>query len=161
MSPRPSHDGMAGTAIVDGSSHLHVHGPLRVRRVPRPWRRPNGARSRTWGNRPRSWLPTKVTIGTAGIVLAIAVVLLARRERLVATGLLVAFVAVAAPWFIEDGYEQTMRNGRPVCCGREIDRDPVRTGIVLVGASIGAPLAAAGVARSHRRQVNPSGVPHT
>lgn len=55
------------------------------------------------GYRPRSWLPTKVTIVGAGIVSAIAVVLWARRRRLVAVVLIVAFVAAAALWFVRDG----------------------------------------------------------
>jgi hypothetical protein len=50
----------------------------------------------------------------------------------------------AAAWFIEDGYEQTMQYGHPVCCGREISREWLRTGIVVVGSLVGAVLVGIG-----------------
>lgn len=107
------------------------------------------------GYRPRSWLPTKITIAAAGIVAAIAVVLWARRRQLVAIGLVVVFAAVAVPWFIQDGWEPTIRNGQPVCCGHEIDRGPLRAGIVVVGVAAGVGLAVAGVLRSRRAGTGP------
>jgi hypothetical protein len=54
------------------------------------------------GYQPRSWLPTKITIGAAGIVAAFAIVLWSRRRRTQAIGLVVAFVAVAIAWFVLD-----------------------------------------------------------
>lgn len=113
------------------------------------------------GYRPTSWLPTKITVAIAGVVAAIVVVLWARKQHLVAIGLLVAFAAVAAPWFIEDGWEETMRNGVRVCCGREIDRGPLRAGIVVFGVSVGTGLAIAGMARSRRHEPSPSALPGT
>ena len=102
------------------------------------------------GYQPTSWLPTKITVAVAGIVIAVAI-LLWRRWPLVSIGIVIAFVALAAPWFIEDGYEQTMRNARPVCCGREISREWLRTGIVVVGSVVGAVLAGIGFVRGRRR----------
>jgi hypothetical protein len=54
------------------------------------------------GYRPRSWLPTKITIGAAGIVVAVTVVLWTRRRRLLAVSLVVAFIALATGWFVLD-----------------------------------------------------------
>jgi hypothetical protein len=98
------------------------------------------------GYRPTSWLPIKITVAVGGVVAAIAI-LLWRHRGLVAIGLLIAFAALAIPWFITDGYEQTMRGGRPVCCGRVIDREWLRTSVALVGASLGASLMLAGLLR--------------
>lgn len=54
------------------------------------------------GYRPKSWLPTKITICAAGIVMAVAVILWSRRRRLLAIGFAVAFFAVTTAWFIVD-----------------------------------------------------------
>jgi membrane protease YdiL (CAAX protease family) len=104
------------------------------------------------GYRPTSWLPTKITVAVAGVVVAVAI-LLWRRRPLVAIGIVIAFVAIAVPWFIEDGYEQTMQNGRPVCCGREISREWLRTGIVVVGSGAGAVVVGIGLVRGRRRGI--------
>jgi hypothetical protein len=110
------------------------------------------------GYRPTSWLQTKITIAAAGVVLGIAVLLIARRQHLVAIGLLIAFAAIAVPWFVPDGWEPRIFEGREVAGGHEINRGALRTGIVVVGVSIGVVLAVVGVARSHRSQETPSGV---
>jgi hypothetical protein len=104
------------------------------------------------GYLPHSWLPTRITVAVAGFVIAVAI-LLWRRWPLVSIGIVIAFAAIAAPWFIDDGYEQTMRNGRPVCCGRQISREWLRTGIVVVGSLAGAVLAGIGFVRGQRRRV--------
>jgi hypothetical protein len=104
------------------------------------------------GYRPHGWLPTRITVAVAGLLIAVAILLWRRWPR-VSLGIVIAFVAIAAPWFIEDGYEQTMRNGRPVCCGREISREWLRTGIVVAGSVVGAVLAGIGFGRGWRRGI--------
>ena len=104
------------------------------------------------GYRPTSWLPTKITVAVAGLIIALAI-LLWPRWPLVSTGIVIALAAIAAPWFIEDGYQQTMQNGRPVCCGREISREWLRTGIVVVGSLAGTVLAVIGFVRARRRDM--------
>lgn len=56
------------------------------------------------GYRPRSWLPTKITVAGAGVMAALAV-LLWRRRRSAAVGLLVGFAVLAAGWFVLYGEE--------------------------------------------------------
>lgn len=51
------------------------------------------------GYRPRSWLPTKITIAGAGIVAALAVLLRPQR-RTAAIGPLIGFAVLAAAWFV-------------------------------------------------------------
>ena len=102
------------------------------------------------GYRPRSWRPTKVAVAAGGVVFGLAI-LLWRRRRLVAIGLLIAFAALVTAWFIPDGFEQTMRNGRPVCCGREIGRGSLRAAVATAGAGLGALLAFLGLLRPRRR----------
>jgi hypothetical protein len=102
-----------------GPPPADVHGarpPYEFEQFPGPGGGPTCAFT-DMGYRPNSWLSTKITAAVGGIVSGVAVVHWARRQRLVATGLLVVFLGVAAPWLSEDGYQQTMRNGRPVCCG--------------------------------------------
>jgi hypothetical protein len=76
--------------------------PYEFEELPGPGGGPTCSVSDT-GYRPRSWLPTKITIAGAGIVSAIAIVLWARRRRFVAIGLIVAFVGLAALWFVRTG----------------------------------------------------------
>lgn len=102
------------------------------------------------GYRPRSWVPTKVAVAASGVVAGVAI-LLWRRRRLVAIGLLVAFAALVTAWFIPDGFEQAMRSGRPVCCGREIGRGPLRAGVAAAGVCLGLSLALRGLLRARRR----------
>lgn len=54
------------------------------------------------GYRPDSWLPTKITIGAAGIVTAIAVALWSRGRRALGIGLVIAFGLLASAWFALD-----------------------------------------------------------
>lgn len=54
------------------------------------------------GYTPDNWVPTKVTVGAAGVVVAVAVVLWSRRRRLLAVCLVVAFIALATAWFLLD-----------------------------------------------------------
>ena len=56
------------------------------------------------GYRPHSWLPTKITVACAGIVTALAV-LVWRRRRLAAIGLVVTFTVLATAWFLLYGEE--------------------------------------------------------
>ena len=88
------------------------------------------------GYRPRSWLPIKITVAIGGAVVAVVIVLW-RRRRLVAIGMFIAFAALATAWFIPDGYVQTMREGRPVCCGMVIERGWLRTAVALIGTGSG------------------------
>jgi hypothetical protein len=88
------------------------------------------------GYRPHGWLPIRITVAVAGAVLAVAI-LLWRRRRFVAIGMLLAFAAIATGWFIPDGYVQTMRDGHPVCCGEVINRGWLRTSVVVIGAGLG------------------------
>jgi len=88
------------------------------------------------GYRPHSWLPIKIAVAVGGAVVAVAI-LLWRRRRLVAIGMLIAFAAIATAWFIPDGYVQTMRDGQPVCCGEVIKRGWLRTLVVVGGAGLG------------------------
>ena len=107
------------------------------------------------GYRPRSWWPTKIAVAAGGVVAGLAIMLW-RRRRLVAIGLIVAFVALAVVWFIPDGYEQTVRDGQPVCCGREIGREWLRTGVVAIGAGVGVSLALLGLLRKRRARGTPA-----
>ncbi len=91
------------------------------------------------GYRPRSWWPTKIVVAAGGVVAGMAT-LLWRRRRLAAVGLIVVFAGLAVVWFIPDGYEEAMRNGRAVCCGREIDRAWLRTTVAAFGTGAGAGL---------------------
>jgi hypothetical protein len=88
------------------------------------------------GYRPHGWLPIKITVAVGGAVAA-AAILLWRRRRLVAIGMLLAFAAIATGWFIPDGYAETMRDGHPVCCGEVIHRGWLRTSVVVAGAGLG------------------------
>jgi hypothetical protein len=54
------------------------------------------------GYTPDNWVPTKVTVGAAGVVVAVAMVLWSRRRRLLTVGLVVAFIALATAWFLLD-----------------------------------------------------------
>jgi multisubunit Na+/H+ antiporter MnhG subunit len=54
------------------------------------------------GYTPDNWVPTKVTVGAAGVVVAVAVVLWSRRRRFLAVGLVVAFTALTTAWFLLD-----------------------------------------------------------
>jgi hypothetical protein len=54
------------------------------------------------GYTPDNWVPTKVTVGAAGVVVAVAVVLWSRRRRFLAVGLLGAFTALTTAWFLLD-----------------------------------------------------------
>lgn len=98
------------------------------------------------GYRPRSWLPTKVAVAAGSIVAGFAM-LLWRRRRLAAVGLLIAFAALVTAWFIPDGFEQTIRDGRPVCCGRAIGRGSLRLAVATVGAGLGGSVALLGFLR--------------
>ena len=98
------------------------------------------------GYRPHNWIPAKISVAVAGVVAA-AAILLWRRRRLAAIGLIVVFSALVVAWFVPDGFEQSMRNGRPVCCGREISREWLRTAIAIAGVGIGAALIVVGVSR--------------
>ena len=88
------------------------------------------------GYRPHGWLPIKITVAVGGAVVAVAI-LLWHRRRVVAIGMLLAFAAIAAAWFITDEYLETMRDGHPVCCGEVIHRGWLRTVVVVVGAGLG------------------------
>jgi hypothetical protein len=88
------------------------------------------------GYRPHGWLPIKITVAVGGAVVALAI-LLWRRRRLVAIGMLLAFAAIATAWFIPDGYAETMRDGHPVCCGEAIHRGWLRTVVVVIGTGLG------------------------
>jgi hypothetical protein len=99
------------------------------------------------GYRPHSWLPVKVSVAAGGIVVA-AAILLWQRRRFVAIGGVIAFTAIVVAWFIPDGFEQTMRDGRPVCCGREISREWLRNGIVIAGVGLGAAFVLIGLWRA-------------
>jgi hypothetical protein len=104
------------------------------------------------GYRPHSWLPIKITVAVGGAVVAVAILLWPRR-RLVAMGVLIAFAAIATAWFIPDGYVQTMREGRPVCCGEVIDRGWLRTVVVVLGSGLAALAVLLGLL--HRRRPLP------
>lgn len=88
------------------------------------------------GYRPHGWLPIKITVAVGGAVVAVAI-LLWRRRRLVAIGMLLAFAAIATGWFIPDGSAETMRDGHPVRCGEVIHRGWLRTVVVVAGAGLG------------------------
>jgi hypothetical protein len=77
-------------------------------------------------------MPTKIAIAAGGVVAAFAV-LLWRRRRMVAVGVVIAFLAITTAWFIPDGFEQTLRNGHSVCCGHVIDRNPLRMVVAIAG----------------------------
>lgn len=99
------------------------------------------------GYRPRSWLPTKVAVAAGGVVTALAI-LLWRRRRMVAFGIMIAFAAITVAWFIPDGFEQTFRNGHPACCGRVIDRTVLRVVVGLAGTAAALALVVAGFLRT-------------
>ena len=101
------------------------------------------------GYRPHGWLPIKITVAVGGAVLAVAI-LLWRRRRLVAIGMLLAFAAIATAWFIPDGYAETMRDGHPVCCGEVIHRGWLRTTVVVIGTGVGALLVLLGLLHPRR-----------
>lgn len=105
------------------------------------------------GYRPRSWLPTKVVVAVGGVVAGLAI-LLWRRRRLIAIGLLIAFAGLVTAWFIPDGFEQTMRNGHPVCCGRQISQGLLRAGVAAAGAGVGVLLVLQGLLRARRESQN-------
>lgn len=52
------------------------------------------------GYRPTSWLPTKLIVAGAGLVAATAILLWAKGQRWIASGLVVAFAGVAALWLV-------------------------------------------------------------
>jgi hypothetical protein len=131
----PSYTCKSGYQLVD-YSHLPGGGPACVNSVTGYW--------------PRSWLPTKLTVLLGGHVVSSVILPLLPRRRLAAIGVLIAFAALAAPWFIQDGFEQTMRDGSPVCCGRVIDREWVRTSIPLVGTTLGVSLIVVDIRRARR-----------
>jgi hypothetical protein len=105
------------------------------------------------GYRPHSWLPIKITTGVGGAVVVVAILLWPKR-RLVAMGVLIASTAIATAWFIPDGYVQTMRDGRPVCCGEVIDRGWLRTAVVVIGSGLGAFAVLLGLLH-RRRPIHP------
>jgi hypothetical protein len=75
-----------------------------------------------------------------------------------ALGVVVAFAAITTAWFIPDGYEQTYRNGHPICCGHEIDRGPLRTLVAVLGTTGAVVLVLGGLLPRRRRQTPPSAV---
>ena len=105
------------------------------------------------GYRPSSWLPTKIAVAAGGGVLAIAILLVARRRVLAACALLVLFVAITSAWFLPNGFEQPIRAGQPVCCGREVDRHDVRVGVVSLGTVAAIALLATDLSRTYRPAV--------
>ena len=54
------------------------------------------------GYQPDNWLPTKFTVGAAGIATAIAILLWSRGRRVLGIGVMVAFVVLATAWFLLD-----------------------------------------------------------
>jgi hypothetical protein len=52
------------------------------------------------GYQPRSWLPTKITVAATGFVTAAFILLWTHRRRVAAMSVVVAFIVVAALWFI-------------------------------------------------------------
>jgi hypothetical protein len=90
-------------------------------------------------------------VATGGIVAGVGVLLWAHRRRLAALGILVAFIGLALPWFVDDGYEERFDGGRPVCCGHVIDRGPLRTSIAVGGVVVALVLVTIDAARSRRR----------
>ena len=153
--PRPAH-WVAG-AIVAGAIVVAFALPMQACRsgerfvddTGQPGGGPTCMTSYDTGYRPHGWLPIKITVAVGGAVVAL-VILLWFRRRLVAIGILMAFAAVATAWFIPDGYVQTMRDGRPVCCGEVIDRGWLRTLVVMVGAVLGGMFVLLGLL--HRRR---------
>jgi len=103
------------------------------------------------GYRPSSWLPTKISFATGGAVLAVGILLAARKHVLATLALIVLFAAVTAAWFLPNGLRQPTRAGEPVCCAREIDRHRVRMWVIGAGIVVGLGLAATDLAWSHRR----------
>ena len=103
------------------------------------------------GYRPHGWLPIKITVAVGGAVVAVAI-LLWRRRRLVAIGMLLAFAAIATAWFIPDGYAETMRDGHLVCCGEVIHRGWLRTSVVVIGAGLGTLFVLLGLLHPRRPQ---------
>ncbi len=71
-----------------------------------------------------------------------------KRRRLTAAGLIVAFVGLAVVWFIPNGFEETIRKGRVVCCGHEIDRGWLRTSLAAAGAVGGSAMMLLGLRRA-------------
>lgn len=121
-----------------------------VDRTGQPGGGPTCMTSYDTGYRPHGWLPIKITVAVGGAVAAVAI-LLWRRRRLVAIGMLLAFAAIATGWFIPDGYVQTMRDGHPVCCGEVIHRGWLRTSVVVVGAGLGVLSALLGLLHPRRQ----------
>ena len=109
------------------------------------------------GYRPHSWVPTKIAVAAGGVVAAF-VVLLWRRRRMAAIGIAIAFAAMTTAWFIPDGFEQTFRNGHPVCCGHFIDRGALRVFVGVAGTAGALAFVVAGFLRGstrrHERQVS-------
>ncbi|MGH2591423.1 MAG: hypothetical protein ACRDGW_11595 [Actinomycetota bacterium] len=103
------------------------------------------------GYQPRSWLPTKVAVGTGGLVAAGGLALGAQRRWLAASALVVLFAAGTLGWFLPNGSGQPMRGGQPVCCGRVVDRSAIRASVAVSGFVIAATLVAADVVRHRRR----------
>jgi hypothetical protein len=121
-----------------------------VDRTGQPGGGPTCMTSYDTGYRPHGWLPTKITVAIGGAVAA-AAILLWRRRRLVAIGILLAFAAIVTGWFIPDGYAETMRDGHPVCCGEVIHRGWLRTSVVVAGAGLGALFVLLGLLHPRRQ----------
>jgi hypothetical protein len=109
------------------------------------------------GYQPSSWLPTKIAVATGGIVAGVALVLASRRHGLAAAALVVLFAAVTVAWFLPNGFDQPLRGGRPVCCGREVDRHDVRVGLVASGVMAAVVLLAMdAIRRTRDRGITPA-----